>query len=141
MDSNDDKRRELIRRAMAAGGPESGAGPGSHGIEPWTQLSTHLCPLIGESGFTALQRRTIRMVSERFTWLETPDASTVDDLLACLQAQLGAAEPAEAGEANSSLLHTFTKLLSGLIGEALTIRLLQSAWNGPVEKANAREQS
>ena len=139
MDSNDDKRQELIKRAMAAGGPEPATDPGSLGIVPWTRLSAHLCPLIGESGFTALHRRTMRMESGRFTWLESIDASTVDEMLAGLQTRLGAAGSAEAGEANRALLHTFTKLLSGLIGEALTIRLLQSAW--PAEDANAREQS
>ncbi|HEU4853040.1 MAG TPA: hypothetical protein VFT37_12885 [Telluria sp.] len=141
MDSIDDKRQELIRRAMAAGGPEPGTDPGSRRIEPWTQLSTHLCPLIGESGFTALHRRTMRMVSGRFPWLESTDSSTVEEMLAGLRSQLGAADSAHAGEANTALLQTFTKLLSGLIGEALTVRLLQAAWNDPVEKANAREQS
>ena len=40
-----------------------------------------------------------------------------------------------AREANAALLSIFTKLLSGLIGEALTIRLLEAAWAGSSGKA------
>ena len=40
-------------------------------------------------------------------------------------------EPKNATEASCSLLLTFTVLLSSLIGESLTERLLEPAWTPP----------
>jgi hypothetical protein len=138
MDSYDDKRQALIAQAIAAGS----ASAGRPWVQPWEQLSAHLGPLIGDSGFVALYRRTVRLVSGQFEWLasSTP-SSTTDEVLVALREQLSSAEPGEAGQANAALLTTFTKLLSGLIGEALTVRLLNAAWSGVAGTANAREQS
>ncbi|HEY1044751.1 MAG TPA: hypothetical protein VGE60_12895 [Telluria sp.] len=141
MDSNDDKRQMLIACAIAAG-EAAVDNEGEAGIYPWTQLFAHLSPLIGDSGLAALFRRTVRLVSTQYDWLGPSQASAgADELLAALQAQLASVELALARDTNAALLTTFTKLLSGLIGEALTIRLLHSAWNTPGANANVREQS
>jgi hypothetical protein len=82
------------------------------------------------------------MESVRFDWLDASHASsTADELLQALKDQLAAVGPGQAEEANTALLTTFTKLLSGLIGEALTVRLLNAAWSGVPENAKVREQS
>jgi len=141
MDSYDDKRRHLIAQAMAAcDAVESNAG--NHRIQPWKQLAGHLSPLIGESGFSALYRRAVRLASGEHEWLNAPQASTTaDELLSALRSQLAAEDAHQATAANAALLATFTKLLSGLIGEALTIRLLQAAWTDADDKPNARDPS
>lgn len=141
MDSNDDKRQKLIAIAIAAG-EAAVDNAGEAGIYPWTQLFTHLGPLIGDSGLAALYRRTARLVMAQYDWLGPSQASSsADELLAALQGQLASVELALARETNAALLTTFTKLLSGLIGEALTSRLLHSAWTTPGANANVREQS
>lgn len=141
MDSYDDKRRDLIAQATAACDATEYDAAGLP-LRPWKQLASHLSPLIGESGFAALYRRAVRLVSAEHDWLIAPQASsTSDELLSALRSQLSAAEERHAKAANSALLATFTKLLAGLIGEALTIRLLHAAWTGGADKANARDQS
>ncbi|MFD2367990.1 hypothetical protein [Pseudoduganella sp. GCM10020061] len=140
MDSNDDKRQALIAQATA--GSAYGQAMDGPVVQPWRQLSAHLSPLIGDSGFAALYRRTVRIESVRFDWLDASHASsTADELLQALKDQLAAVGPGQAEEANTALLITFTKLLSGLIGEALTVRLLNAAWSGAPENAKVREQS
>ena len=135
MESNDDKRRQLIERAIAAGGAIDAASSGAW-LRLWQPLSIHLSPLIGESGFAALFRRTIRLVSTEHDWLgSTQASSTPGELLAVLGVLFDEVDPAMAREANAALLSIFTKLLSGLIGEALTIRLLEAAWAGSSGKA------
>ncbi len=48
--------------------------------------------------------------------------------------------PAQSALANEALLTTFTRLLSELIGEALTTQLIDTAWNGALAPNNAGEQ-
>ena len=97
-------------------------------LQPWQQLATQLSPLIGDSGFCALYGRAARLAAKRFGWLAPVQAGkTIVALLAGLRAQLAAAGLAEATAANALLLHTFTKLLAGLIGESLTMRILDAA--------------
>lgn len=49
-------------------------------------------------------------------------------LLEQLDGQLSGLEPAARLALNRALLDTFIRLLSGLIGEALTTRILNTAW-------------
>ncbi|KQM78169.1 hypothetical protein [Xylophilus sp. Leaf220] len=51
--------------------------------------------------------------------------------LACLREDLGRLDLAEARAISAALLTTFADLLTSLIGEPLTNRLLRSAWNLP----------
>lgn len=138
MDPNDNKRQELIAGAIAAGIAARDAW-----IHPWKQLSNHLKPLIGDSGFAALFRRSVRLVSTEYDWISSSAVgASADDLIDGLGGQLTAVDAGKARDANAALLSIFTKLLSGLIGEALTFRLLNSAWNVAAgESTNAREQT
>jgi hypothetical protein len=139
MDKHDDKRQQLLLDMMTSKGGTSPPGVGEL-LEPWLRLARHLSPLIGESGFCALYGRTVRLVLPRFAWLPTnPSPKSIPGLVAVLQETLSSVDIAVATEANTALLHTFTKLLSALIGDALTIRLLNSAWNGEHEQKNAQE--
>jgi hypothetical protein len=49
-------------------------------------------------------------------------------MVKALNEGLNGLAPERAQELNTALLSMFTSLLAGLIGEALTIRLLKSAW-------------
>jgi hypothetical protein len=47
--------------------------------------------------------------------------------------------PAQAGAANRLLLITFTDIMASLIGEALTTRILSSAWGNVAADKNGKE--
>ena len=97
-------------------------------LQPWQQLAVQLSPLIGESGFCALYGRAARLASAQFSWLAPmPAGKSIDALLSSLLARLAAAGRSDATLANEVLLNTFTKLLTGLIGEALTMQILDAA--------------
>ena len=97
-------------------------------LQPWQQLAIQLSPLIGDSGFCALYNRAARLASARFPWLlPLQSGKSIDALLLALRVLFAAAGRSEAALANEAILNTFTKLLAGLIGEALTMQLLDAA--------------
>jgi len=110
-------------------------------LQPWERLAVQLSPLIGESGFCALYGRAARLASAQHGWLHpAPAGKTVAVLLATLRTQFDAASSLEATRANDTILHTFTKLLTGLIGEALTMQLLAAAPAGEGASMSVQEQ-
>ena len=110
-------------------------------MHPWQRLAEHLSPLIGETGFCALYGRAILLVVPLFDWLRAaqPGDSAAQSFTA-LTGVYNTVHIDAASAANTALLTTFTELLSGLIGEALTGRLLDLAWRGGQEQTNAQEQ-
>ncbi|GGY13586.1 hypothetical protein GJV26_05580 [Massilia dura] len=138
MDNKDEKRRQVIRAMLAQPG---GADAADRHLLPWRSLAVHLSPLIGEMGFGALYGRTGRLLARQHGWLTAGTSSqTLDALFSALKEDLAKAEPAQAALANEALLTTFTRLLSELIGEALTTQLIDTAWNGAQAPNNAGEQ-
>jgi hypothetical protein len=108
---------------------------------PWRRLLQHLSPLIGDSGFSALHGRALRLRGADYPWLGMPPPALHSaTLLEAMQKDLDQQAPDIAHAANEALLATFTELLSGLIGEALTIRLLAAAWNAGPPADAAKEQ-
>ena len=128
MEKYDDKLPQIIRevRSLSVGSPDAAAI--AHAMRSWQRLAAHLCPLIGEAGFCALYGRAVRLASVNEDWPPIPHGvRSIDILFATLEESL-ATHPVQACAVNLALLETFTKLLSGLIGEALTARLLNTAW-------------
>jgi hypothetical protein len=88
-----------------------------------------LRPVIGGRGVAALYKRALHLARQPDPWLPTaaeglPSTMELGDLAATLAAR----PPAEACAASIRLLHAFLALLTGLIGESLTERLLRSVW-------------
>ncbi|HEY5801897.1 MAG TPA: hypothetical protein VIT92_16870 [Burkholderiaceae bacterium] len=136
MDNNNDKRRQLIDRATAMA-PDAGAADGA--LHPWRRLSMQLTPLIGDAGFQALLSRSLRIAAAGHGWLPAA-AQVYASQFEQLQTAFAAQTPPAVRAANLALLDTFTKLLSGLIGGALTLRLLNSAWTDQSEQNTQQEQ-
>ena len=147
MENNGDKMGQpragepLGVRAQGAQDTHGTAAGGEALIDPWQRLAEHLSPLIGESGFCALYGRAIRLAVPHFDWLQAarPGKNAEQSFLA-LTGLYGTVHVDAASAANTVLLTTFTGLLSNLIGQALTGRLLDSAWNGGRERTHAQEQ-
>lgn len=140
MDKNYDKRRQLLVEMITSSGAASPTEGSEHLLLPWRRLARHLSPLIGESGFCALYGRASRLAQPDHGWLgATPASKSIDGLIAALGDSFGGVNADAARAANGALLNTFTMLLSDLIGEALTIRLLHSAAHGEGEQKNVQE--
>lgn len=123
MEKYDDKRPTLLDMAIS----ESAPGAVERLLQRWNWLAEKLTPLVGERGFCALYGRALRLVMPSFGWL-TPSQSctSITALLDTLRGDLAAVDSDAADAGNTALFTTFTKLLSTLIGEALTNRLLAS---------------
>jgi hypothetical protein len=136
MEKNDDKRQQLILEMLDFTDTASHADVVARAEDIWRRLATRLSPLIGDTGFNALYGRAVRLINLHFDWLTMPMSSqSTAALFITLKSNLLSVDAARANEANTALLDTFTKLLSGLIGEALTTRLLNTAWaDEPEEK-------
>ena len=98
-------------------------------LKTWHRMAMRLTPVIGTRGVEALFSRALHITSKDFPWL----AVTVNDgngaaILANLKVHLVAREADVALNASYTLLMTFTELLTTLIGESLTSRLLDPVW-------------
>jgi hypothetical protein len=140
MDKNDDKRHQSLVEELAHCAATAATDGSCHLLQPWRQLALHLSPLIGESGFCALFSRAGRLVATHHGWLASPTFKTIDGLIAALGDSLKGVPADVAREGNAALLDSFVKLLSDLIGEALTTRLLHSAAQGQGAQKHAQEQ-
>ena len=123
MEKYDDKRPPLLDMAIS----ESAPGAVERLLQRWHWLAEKLTPLVGERGFCVLYGRSVRLVVPSFGWLATSQSCTsIPALLDTLRSDLTSVDSNAADAGNTALFTTFTKLLSALIGEALTNRLLAS---------------
>src|SRR5688572_17299990 len=84
------------------------------------KISGQLSPLIGSAGFQALLSRSLKLATATHPWLASDQAG--------LRASLERQEAASAIEASSLVLANLIELLTKLVGEGLTRRLLQEVW-------------
>jgi hypothetical protein len=119
-------RRTLVQRA---GGDANANAVANAAISTWHEASDRLSPIIGVQGIDVLLRRSLHVAGKAFPTLAEPTHEVRNNvLLANLQVRLSACETALAIEASNALLVTFTELMSSLIGESLTARLLAPIW-------------
>lgn len=129
MNNGDTMRQGVLYDVLAALSSECEPDPVAQGVPAWELLIEQLSPLIGESGLCALFARARHLTSpQSFPHPVHSEMRTCALLLEQLDGQLSGLEPAARLVLNRALLDTFIRLLSGLIGEALTTRLLNTAW-------------
>lgn len=123
-------RRKVIRARLVQriGDASDGNSFVEATADVWREIAAELIPVIGVRGVDVLFSRALYLTSVRFPWLATTGDQEDGDELADLKARLAAAEAVVAAEASFALLATFIELLSALIGEALTDRLLTPVW-------------
>lgn len=99
-------------------------------INLWEQMATQIISIVGEGGFNSIYARSVFLTRSTFPWI-ADDAlpPQTDQRFAGLKMSLEGQTPAQAREASSLLLITFTDIQASLIGEELTTRILRSAWD------------
>lgn len=125
METSDLLRHQIVKSLMA-GHTENVA---HAAIDLWERLAIQIVSIVGEGGFNSLYERSVFLTQATFPWLAAASQSTqADHRFAQLKMSLEGKTPAQTSAANSLLLITFTDILSSLIGEQLTARILRSAW-------------
>jgi len=95
----------------------------------WRAIDGALSPIVGQGGVAALYKRSLYLTRSEHACLGgVYEAAPASDYSA-LQSALSQQTTTDAVAAVRALLHTFHELLTHLIGESLTERLLRSAWD------------
>ena len=126
-------QREFITQALdrAATGQAGSGVVAAACIRALDALFTELEPLVGVTGARALYLRCLYLTRESVGWPVVPDGAAREALLTSLAEHIEARHGDAARRASEALLTAFADLLISLIGEPLTLRLLQSAWGDP----------
>lgn len=104
-------------------------------------LFNQLDPLVGARGTQALCVRCLHLTRPLSDWPAAADGDTRGDLLGSIRSHLLRMTPAAARQASTALLAALTDLLVSLIGPAVTLRLLRSAWGDPAAAGPPLEMS
>lgn len=129
--TNRDLCREAIQGTLAhrVGGPPDASAVAEAILSIWRKVVAQLEPVIGGRGVDVIFERSLQMASAAFPWLAIAGAHEGSAaLLASLKVRLEGREPNDAAEAGYTLLVAFTELLATMIGESLTVRLLEPVW-------------
>ena len=89
------------------------------------QLCAHLARIVGETGIRALFDRSLIASRCEFPWLPSVERGAFEGRWSQLAAALAGHPPAAALEAAESVVATLVELLGRLVGDELTLRLLQ----------------
>jgi len=105
-------------------------------------LSNALIGVIGEEGFESLLFRSAHQAAQEFPWLRfDPRARPADPEFELLRQCLAGQDPAAAGAASMLLFKTFIDSLMMLIGEHLTMLILDSALGGASAGKTSKEHN
>jgi hypothetical protein len=109
METNAFYRHQLIKSLMA----QEAEKVVDNEIKLWEQLAAQIISIVGESGFNALYERSAFLTQSTFPWLAASlPLSRSDHRFSELKMSLEGQTPAQASEANSLLLITFTDILA-----------------------------
>jgi len=122
-------RLTLVRRAGES--PDAGA-VAQAVLDIWHGMAAQLAPVIGARGVEVLFTRAQHLTSVAFPLLASAEEhGDMATILASLRLALERQDSAVAAEAGCALLGTFLDILTTLIGEPLTERLLGPVWEAP----------
>lgn len=126
MESSDLLRHQIIKSLI----PEETEKVADAAINVCEQMAAQIISIIGEGGFNSLYERSLFLTRSTFPWLAADSSSPqTAQRFTALKRSLEGQSSAQAREASSLLLITFTDILASLIGEELTSSILRSAWS------------
>jgi hypothetical protein len=138
MQTIDLPRHQLIKK-LTAQRHEDGT---DAAVSLWTQMAAQLILIIGAGGFDSLYARSVHLSQSSYPWLAVGSDLLKDDhCFSALKKSLSDQPPALATEANCLLLLTFTNILALMIGESLTTRILNSAWDIDPQDTTDKEEN
>ena len=98
----------------------------------WIAIHAALSPVIGPRGSAALYQRSLHVTRALYAWLPVAyEAAAEPGDFGALRSALALQTAVDGAAAHDAMLHTFLDLLTALIGEPLSERLLQDVWAPP----------
>jgi hypothetical protein len=129
-----DLYRETIRKALMgrAGNAPDASVVAKVTLDIWHQMAVGLAPVIGTRGVNVLFSRSLHLTGKAFPSLVIAgDHGDNAAMLGSLKSRLAGGKTKDAMEASCALMVTFTDLLSTMIGQSLTEKLLRPVWALP----------
>jgi hypothetical protein len=124
-------RHQLVRSTV---GSRAGT-PGEVAIELWGSFRSRLATRVGEGVFATMFTRALLSVRPSAPSLPEPGQPAL--WFQQLRTSLDAMPRAKAIEVSGQLFLIFTDILAVLIGEAMTLGLLEAAWgSAPASRAS-----
>jgi hypothetical protein len=112
----------------------------AHVTTTLVRIDLALSPIVGHRGMAALYKRSLHISRPMHPWLPTTVEGAESEMdLADLSAALATRTSADAAAAGTQLLKSFRALLTTLIGESLTERLLRPVWATLLSGPSARD--
>lgn len=129
--------RRMLEREGAFG--EGVDGVAASTIQASEKLCSHLGRVVGHLGMSALFVRSLFLTRARYPWLVNDPHGGPDGRWVALRACLEAQTPEAAREASLCLVTHNLRLLGGLIGDTLVLRLLAEVWPDEVLTSTTEE--
>lgn len=107
----------------------------------WADIESALQPVLGQRGVAALFKRTLHLTATRHPWLAALSLGSTDSAVDMVELTEFFAQqsPSVATEAGCALFAIFRDLLTTLIGDRLSDRLLQPAWSTSSRAPSAQD--
>lgn len=107
----------------------------------WADIESALQPVLGQRGVAALFKRTLHLTATRHPWLAALKAGSADSAVDMVELTefLAQQSPNVVIEAGCALFAIFRDLLTTLIGDRLSDRLLQAAWSTSSRAPSAQD--
>jgi hypothetical protein len=121
-------RHRLIDAVLSQAASGDSHAVGGATRDALASFSVELVALIGQRGVRSLYDRSLHLASARYAWLPPLAGAPSDEPFIDMQRTLAEHSADEALGAAAAVLIELTSLLAALIGEALTERLMRTAW-------------
>lgn len=136
METNNALRHQIIKNLMAQRTEKIAYAA----IAVWEQMAKQIIAIVGQDGFDSLYARSVYLTQPTVPWLAAGLLSPqTEQRFAELKLCFDGQDPAQIRDANALLLITFTDILSVLIGEQLTTKILRSAWGADASGEAGKE--
>lgn len=110
-------------------------------VSTWRIVDAALSPIIGEHAVAALYKRSVSLTRRDYPCLCVSNGDSPGDDFAVLRTVLSQQTSSKAVAAQNALLQTFRELLTNLLGESLTGRLLEAVCDTPSGAGELQDKS
>jgi hypothetical protein len=124
--------RQLARQIMTQGQPPDHTleDVAASAVHIYTKLLSSVSAILGETGSTALFRRSLRLTEATFPFFSAARSGNVNTVLSAVSTCLHATDAKMAHQASVELLAIHLELLTTFIGQRLTEQLVRETWPG-----------
>lgn len=130
----------IVLKALAGrSGAEASDGAAAAAHRAYDDLARVSVRLIGQVGMDAMTGRTLYLLQRTYPWLTTTGGPGHWGPFAQLASGLKEQPPAAALEAAGVLFTTLAGVIAGLIGEPMTVHILQEAWPDAFADLDSKE--